>query len=77
VKKKRLSRQDIQKRGGQQILDEYTEKSINILYKHQDALSMDKYDLGLDKMFSFKLHLKSKDLVYKKLSKIIVTPPIY
>jgi hypothetical protein len=28
-------------------------------------------------MFSFKLHLKSKDLVYKKLSKIIVTPPIY
>jgi hypothetical protein len=70
VKKKRFSRQDIQKRCNLQVPEEYKEKYVDILYKHQDALSMDKYDLGLAKDFTHKIHLKSQDPVYRKQFKI-------
>ncbi len=43
---------------------------MDILYKHQDALSMDKFDLGLAKDFTHKIHLKSQDPVYRKQFKI-------
>jgi len=43
----------------------------NILYKHQEVHSMDKYDLRLTKKFTRKIHLKSKDTVYRKQYKIL------
>jgi hypothetical protein len=43
---------------------------MDILCKHQEALSVDKYDLGLAKNFTHIIHLKSDDLVYRKQFKI-------
>jgi hypothetical protein len=40
------------------------------LCKHQDALSIDKYDLGLAKDFKHKIHLQTQDPVYQKQFKI-------
>ncbi len=70
VKTKRLSRSDIQKRCHLQVPDEFTERYIDILHKHQDALSIIKYDLGLVKNFTHKIHLKTQDPVYRKQFKI-------
>jgi hypothetical protein len=47
VKKNRLSRQDTQKRCHLQVWDEKEEKYIDILYKHQGTLSVEKYNLKL------------------------------
>jgi hypothetical protein len=40
------------------------------LCKHQDALSIYKYELGLGKDFKHKIHLKTQDPVYWKQFKI-------
>jgi hypothetical protein len=40
------------------------------LCKHQDTISIDKYDLGLAKDFKHKIHLKTQDPVYLKQFKI-------
>jgi len=58
VKRKRLSREDIQKWCHLQTPEEYKEKYINILHKYLDALSVDKYDLDLAKDITPKIHLK-------------------
>jgi hypothetical protein len=55
VKRKRLSRDDIQKRSHLQVADEFKEQYIDILHKHQDALSINKYDLRLAKDFMHKI----------------------
>ena len=39
-------------------------------YKHQEAISIDKYDLGLAKNYQHKIHLKNTDPVYNKQCKI-------
>ncbi len=71
VKRKRLSRDDIQQRSHLQVRDEFKEIHIDILHKHQDALSINKYDLGLAKNFLHKIHLKMQDPVYWKQFKIL------
>ncbi len=38
--------------------------------KHQKAISINKYDLGLAKDFKHKIHLKYNNLVYRKQFKI-------
>jgi hypothetical protein len=49
-----------------QVLEEFQERYLEILCKHLDALSIDKYDLGLAKDFKHKIHLKTQDPVYQK-----------
>jgi hypothetical protein len=49
VKRKRLSREEIKRRCHLQVPEEFHERYLDILCKHQDALSIDKYDLGLAK----------------------------
>jgi hypothetical protein len=66
VKRKRLSREDIQKRCHLQVPDKFKECDIDILQKHQDALSINKYDLRLAENFTHKIHLKMQDPVYRK-----------
>jgi hypothetical protein len=66
VKRKRLSREEIQQRCHLQVLEEFQERYLDILCKHQDALSIDKYHLGLAKGFKHKIHLKMQDPVYRK-----------
>jgi hypothetical protein len=48
--------------------EEFKERYIDILHNHQYALSIDKYNLGLDKNFKHKIHLKTQDPVYLKQS---------
>jgi hypothetical protein len=53
-----------------QVSGEFKDKYLDILCKHQDTLSFDKYDLGLTKNFKHKMHLKKQDPVYRKQFKI-------
>jgi hypothetical protein len=43
---------------------------VHILFKHQDVISIIKFDLGQAKNFSHKIHLKNNDPVYRKQFKI-------
>jgi hypothetical protein len=52
------------------VPEEFHDPYLDILCKHQDALSIDKYDLGLAKDFKHKIHLKTQDPVYRKQFKI-------
>jgi hypothetical protein len=70
VKRKRLSREEIRRRCHLQVPEEFHERYLDILCIHQDALSTDKYDLGLAKDFKHKIHLKTQDPVYRKQLKI-------
>jgi hypothetical protein len=70
VKKKRLSRDEIQRRCHLQVLDKFKDRYLDILCKQQDALSIDKYNPGLDKNFKHKIHLKAHDPVYQKQFRI-------
>ncbi len=70
VKRKRLSREEIRQRCHLQVPEEFHERYLDILCKHQDTLSIDKYDLGLAKDFKHKIHLKTQDPVYRKQFKI-------
>jgi hypothetical protein len=45
--KKRLSRQNIAQKYHLQVPMEFEEKYIDIFFKHQDAIRINKYDLGL------------------------------
>ena len=47
-----------------------TSKYVNILYKHQKAISANKYDLGLASNYKHKIHLKDNSPVYRKQFKI-------
>jgi hypothetical protein len=49
---------------------EFKQKYIDILYKHQQAISVNKYDLGLATNFKHKIHLKDNNPVYRKQFKI-------
>jgi hypothetical protein len=71
VKRKRLSREGIKQRCHLQVLEEFQERYLNILCKHQDALSIDKYVVGLAKNFKQKNHLKTHDPVSQKQFKIM------
>jgi hypothetical protein len=53
-----------------QVPEEFRDRYIDILFKHQGAISMDKYDLGLAKNYKHKIHLKIEDPVYRKQFKI-------
>jgi hypothetical protein len=70
VKRKRLSREEIRWRCHLQVPEEFFECYLDILCKHQDALSINKYDLGLAKDFKHKFLLKMQDPVYRKQFKI-------
>jgi hypothetical protein len=70
VKRKRLSREEIRRRCHLQVPEEFHDRYLDILCKHQDALSIDKYVLGLAKDFKHKIHLKTQDPVYRKQFKI-------
>jgi hypothetical protein len=66
VPKKHFSRDDIAKRANLNVPPEVKQKYIDILYKHQAAISMSKMDLGHAKNFTHKIHLKDNNPVYRK-----------
>jgi hypothetical protein len=43
---------------------------LDLLYRYQEAISIEKYDLGLAKNYKHKINLKNEDPVYRKQFKI-------
>jgi len=70
IPKAKLSWEDIARRCHLQVPEEFLERYINTLFKHQETISIDKYDLGLAKNYQHKIHLKNTDPVYNKQCKI-------
>ncbi len=70
VPKKKLTKSKIALKAHLNVPEQYKQKYIDILYKHQQAISANKYDLGLATNFKHKIHLKDNDPVYRKQFKI-------
>jgi len=70
VIKKPFSHEEIAQKAHLNVPEEYKRRYIDILYKHQAAISVNKRDLGCAKNFTHKIHLKDKNPVYRKQFKI-------
>ncbi len=70
VPKKKFSREEIEKKANLQVPAEYEKQCIGILFKHQDAISVNKFYLGNAKNFTHKIYLKNTDPVYRKQFKV-------
>jgi hypothetical protein len=70
VPKRKLTKEEIATKAHLNVPTEFKQKYIDILYKHQQAISVNKYDLGLATNFKHKIHLKDNDPVYRKQFKI-------
>jgi hypothetical protein len=55
----KLTRDKMARRCNLQVPDEFREKYIDILFKYQEAISLDKYDLGLAQNNKHNIHLKN------------------
>jgi len=64
VKKKTWTRNKIENRCHLGAPEPYRSKYINTLFRHQAAISMDKYNLGLAKDFTHRIHLKDDKLIF-------------
>jgi hypothetical protein len=65
-----LTRYDIARRCNLQVPEEFKTQYLDILFKHQEAISINKYDLGLAKNYKHQIHLKNENPVYRKQFKI-------
>ncbi len=54
---KQLSKDKIAAKSHLNVPNEYKQKYIDILSKHQKAISINKYDVGLTTNFKHKIHL--------------------
>jgi len=70
VTKKNYTCDKIVKKAHLNMPNEYKQRYIDILYKHQAAISVNKMDLGRAKNFTHKIHLKDNNPVYRKQFKI-------
>ena len=70
VPKKQFTRAKIEQKAKLQVPSEYKNRYIDILFKHQNAISVDKFDLGRAKSFTDKIYLKDNEPVYRKQFKI-------
>ncbi len=68
--KHKLTRDEIAAKAHLNVPLEFKQKYIDILYKHQQAISVNKYNLGLATNFKDKIHLKDNNPVYRKQFKI-------
>jgi hypothetical protein len=65
-----LTREDIARRCNLHVLDEFKTQYLDLLFKYQEAISIDTYNLGLARNYKHKIHLKNDNLVYRKQFKI-------
>jgi hypothetical protein len=68
--KKHFSCAEIEQKANLNVPQEIKQKYVDILYKHQAAISMNKMDLGRAKNFTHKIHLKDNNPIYQKQFKI-------
>jgi hypothetical protein len=66
VKKRAWTRKEIEERCHLGAPEPYRSPYIDILVKHQAAISLDKYDLGLAKNFTHRIHLKDNQPIFRK-----------
>lgn len=69
LKKKRL-KDGIETIVNLNMLNGYKKACIDIFYEQQEAISANKFDLGLAKEFRHKIHLKDNNPVYGKQLKV-------
>jgi hypothetical protein len=62
VPKRKLSKEEIATKAHLNVPPEFKQKYIDILHKHQQAISVNKYDLSLATNFKHKIHLKENNL---------------
>jgi Reverse transcriptase (RNA-dependent DNA polymerase) len=65
-----LTQDDIAKRCNLQVPEEFKDRYLDILFKHQEAISLNKFDLGLAKNYKHRIHLKNENPEYGKQFKI-------
>jgi hypothetical protein len=70
VPKKKLTKTEIAAKANLNVPNEFKDRYVDILYKHQKAISANKYDLGLATHYKHKIHLKDNSPVYRKQFKI-------
>ncbi len=70
VMKKHFSCDEIAQKANLNVPDEFKQRYIDILYKHQAAISVNKMDLARAKNFTHKIHLKDNNPMYRKQFKI-------
>jgi hypothetical protein len=70
VPKKKLSKDEIAAKTNLNVPSEYRQKYIDVLYKYQKAIRINKYNLGLSTNFKHRIHLKNNDPVYRVQFKI-------
>jgi len=70
VPKQKMTKEEIAVKAHLNVPNEYKQKYIDILYRHQKAISTNKYNLGLASNFKHKIHLKDNNPVYRKQFKI-------
>jgi hypothetical protein len=70
VPKKKLTKAEIAAKTNLNVPNEYKDRYVEILYKHQKAISANKYDMGLASNYKHKIHLKENSPVYRKQFKI-------
>ncbi len=68
--KKTLTKAEIAEKAHLNVPSEYKNHYVAILFKHQKAISANKYDLGLAKNYKHKIHLKDSSPVYRKQFKL-------
>jgi hypothetical protein len=49
-----------------EVASQYKEHCIDILPNHLEAISINKYNLGMAKGFTHKINWKNNDLIYRK-----------
>jgi hypothetical protein len=70
VPKKRFTHAEIEQKAYLKVPAQYKQRYLDILFKHQDAISINKFDLGRAKKFSHKIYLKDDNPVSRKQFKI-------
>jgi hypothetical protein len=66
VKKRAWTRKEIEERCHLGAPEPYHSQYIDILFEHEAAISLDKYDLGLAKNFTHRIHLKDNLSIFRK-----------
>ncbi len=70
VQKNHFSNAEIEQKVNLNVPENYKQRYIEILFKHQATISIKKMDLGRAKNFTHKIHLKANNPVYHKQFKI-------
>ncbi len=65
-----FTKEDIARHSNLHIPDQFKNQYLDLLYKYQEAISIDKYDSGLAKNYKHRIFLKNDDPIYCKQFKI-------